>query len=305
MRFLLILLFIIPLFSFSEENIWFAPNKTEMLNSRSLDGEWSQSRRDIHVFKFYSEIIESSTVESLRQKFDFLRENNIKIAIELPALTWKQNSTGYKIEGFRRPGFSADIIRKIQSAGGSLDYISLDEPITFAAYKSGRNFPNLSPLELSRQLYVNLKPFYNAFPNVKVGDIEALNSIPGEFYSTYLPVFLSDFQGVSGHKIEFIHVDQYWKGDWKTPVIYLNSISRKYKFRVGVIFNASVATNDDSVWMGDARKNVKNYYSTMHDFPDDIIVQSWNFNPINPVGDNDKNANSSLVVFIKNVINNK
>lgn len=288
----------IPFFSLPKSDIWFSPNKTEMLNSHQLDKKWRSSRRSISIFKFYSEVIEVSSVESLRDKFNFLKENNIKVAIELPGLTWRDNSTGYKIEGFRQKGFSRSIIKKILMAGGVVDYIALDEPITFGAYKSGPNYPHLSPENLARELYANLSPFYQAFPNVNVGDIEALSEIPGYFYSNYIPQFLNSYKLFSGRRIAFFHLDQYWRGNWKTPTLYINHLSKLYGFRVGVIFNASVNTKSDSIWMDDARKNVMDYYNFMHRLPNDVIVQSWNYNPTNPIGDNDKNANSSLVIFI-------
>lgn len=282
----------------SASDIWFSPNKTEMLNNRSLDSTWSFSRSHIRVFKFYSEVIMSSTVPDLREKFDFLRANNIDIAIELPALTWEENSYGYHIEGFRNSGFTSEIIKKIKMAGGEVDYLSLDEPITFGAFKKGNNYPQYSPEVLARKIYSNLKVFYESFPNVKVGDIEAFNQMPGSFYSIYLPAFLEYYKKVSGKNIDYVHLDEYWGGDWKTPINYIQSIQKKYNFRSGVIFNASLPSVSDKVWMDSAKKNIDNYLSAMKTFPDDIIIQSWVANPHVPVGDSISDAHSSLILYI-------
>ncbi len=37
----------------SAQQIWFAPNNTDMLNNNARDAEWSQTRDNVAVFKFY------------------------------------------------------------------------------------------------------------------------------------------------------------------------------------------------------------------------------------------------------------
>jgi len=216
-----ILFFIIFFLSFyARGDIWFAPNSTEMLNSRKDDHLWQESRKDIKVFKFYSNVIQSATSESLNQKFEFLKKNNIKVAIELPGLTWEQENKGYKIEGFQRSGFTRDIIKKIQQAGGTVDYIALDEPVFFGSYKKGSKYTSLSAEQLAKQIYENMKPIYSVFPNVKVGDIEPINQMSKSFYSTFIPQWIDEYKKISGREIDFFHLDLYWQGDWKTAIFF-------------------------------------------------------------------------------------
>ncbi|MDU7186889.1 MAG: hypothetical protein E6294_12760, partial [Klebsiella sp.] len=78
----------------SAQQIWFAPNNTDMLNNNARDAEWSQTRDNVAVFKFYYQIIRDTPLPILKDKFNYLRSHNIKVAIEWPGLTWHKDGLG-------------------------------------------------------------------------------------------------------------------------------------------------------------------------------------------------------------------
>ena len=283
----------------SAQQIWFAPNNTDMLNNNARDAEWSQTRDNVAVFKFYYQIIRDTPLPILKDKFNYLRSHNIKVAIEWPGLTWHKNGLGYKIEGFQEPGFSQKIIKKVKAANGYVDYLALDEPIFFAHFKEGKNHPQIDIPTIPSMIAYNVKPFYDAFPGIEVGDIEPINQMPPDVYKKVIPQFLSEYKRITGHPIAFMHADVYWQGDWKPAVEYTSKLMKENDSRFGVIFNSAVQSAQPYAWMMSARENIKVYLSGNSPLPDDVVMQSWNKSPKSPVGDTDPHSHSSLIQYFK------
>lgn len=96
----------------SAQQIWFAPNNTDMLNNNARDAEWSQTRDNVAVFKFYYQIIRDTPLPILKDKFNYLRSHNIKVAIEWPGLTWHKTDWDTKLKVFRSLAFPRKSLRK-------------------------------------------------------------------------------------------------------------------------------------------------------------------------------------------------
>lgn len=285
--------------SIAVQQIWFAPNKTDMLNNNVHDSKWSKTRKDIKVFKFYYQIIRDTPLPILKDKFNYLNAHNIKVAIEWPSLTWKENDTGYNIEGFQEPLFSKKIIAKVKAAGGKIDYLALDEPIFYGHFKKGKNLPQFDVTSLVKMINESVRPVYDAFPDVQVGDIEPINQMPPDVYKKVMPKFIDEYKKITGHHLAFIHADIHWQGNWKPAVEFYDKLIKDNGGRFGIIFNAAQQSAPSYKWMMSARDNVKTYLSGKLPVPDDIVIQSWNKSPTSQVGDTDPHSHSSLIQYFQ------
>ncbi|EOD4791690.1 hypothetical protein [Klebsiella michiganensis] len=280
-------------------SIWFAPNHSEFLGDRSKDYLWSSSINKIKVFKFYYQAILSRDSSELKKEFDFLHQNNIKIAIEFPALEWEKNGIGYNIEGFQEPGFTKKVVDKLRTFNGTIDYISIDEPIFFAHYKSGDGHPQMSIQDIAKNSSLFLKPILDEYPDLIVGDIEPFMAMPDlsdQQVKEMLGVFVEKFNEYSGRKISYIHSDVDWKRDWKRYQIPVQEFAEENGLRFGLIFNSSMQGLPSEGWVSNARNNIISFLGSGFKEPNDVIIQSWNKSPQITVDDRNKFSMSSLII---------
>lgn len=293
------LLLILVSASAKSTQIWFSPNNTDLINSIENDGEWATSRENIKVFKFYYQIIIYTPTSILKDKFKYLEDNNIKVAIEWPVLTWEEQGVGYKIEGFQEKGFSQKIIDKVKLANGRIDYIALDEPLFYASYKKGKNFPSYTLDTLAKKVVENLRPVYSSFPDVKVGDIEPVDQITDVSYKDLVNQWVNAFKKENGKGFDFFHADVVWRGNWLPVLDFLSTEMKKKNIRFGVIFNSGEPRAEPYKWMMSARSNIRDYLSSSLPIPDDVVFQSWNRSPRAILPDTDPHAHSSLIRYFR------
>lgn len=130
-----ILLFIIFYCHYSlASDYWITSNNPRVFYSN----EWKQLpiiSPKINVFKFYYQVIQRMPTSELRSTLRYLKKNNIKLAIEVPGLVWVDHGDGYAVEGYGPSFFHKDIAHRIKVAGGTIDYIAIDEVIFMVIFR--------------------------------------------------------------------------------------------------------------------------------------------------------------------------
>ncbi|WP_241627784.1 hypothetical protein, partial [Rosenbergiella epipactidis] len=208
------ILFILSFLSFKSYSslIWFCPNDTDFLNHSNLYYKWDNLSKDISVFKFYSGVIHDAPNDSLRLKAATLNKKNIKISIEIPALTTSSNLN--KVEGFESKKYLKDIMEKLKTNKVKISSISLDEPLYYGLYKKNIG----SKEEFYKNIADSLSVVWSYYPNVSVVDIEPLSQFKNNYLENNYQDWLSNFYKYTGHHISTLHADLYWEGDYKSDV---------------------------------------------------------------------------------------
>ncbi|MBG0751206.1 MULTISPECIES: hypothetical protein [Pectobacterium] len=276
--------------------IWFSPRDSSFLDTRAEDKRWENARKRISVYKFYYQQIVQENPDKLCRKLSFLKNNNIQLAVEWPAMTWIEHGVGYNVEGFSPKGFSKKISEKVHKCNTKIDYVAMDEPLFFGHVSNKGNVPKYSVSKVASEVAINLKEVWEIFPEAKVGDIEPIDQL-GENYASLLKEWIVEFKKETGHDLNFIHNDVIWADNWQQSTSDLIEIGSLMNVRIGVIFNAENGQGPDSVWMTSSRKNIDRYFDSKISLPDDIIFQSWNRYPNNISNDLDKNSHSSIIEY--------
>lgn len=277
--------------------IWFAPNTSAFLANRGDDAKWADARKHIDVYKFYYQQVVQDSPETLKKKIDFLKENNIKIAVEWPALTWQENGPGFKVEGFGPVGMSKLIASKIKSAGGTLDYVAMDEVLFFGHYYGkGKNAPNWTIDQVAQSAASNMKEVWKIFPDAQVGDIEPVDQIRTN-RAEMLTQWIQAYKAATGKNLAFLHDDVVWAENWEKTIAVAQEITKKNNIKFGVIYNAGKGDGPDYKWMMTARKNINRYVNSKLAVPDDIVFQSWNKNPTSIYDDKSPQSHSSIIPY--------
>jgi hypothetical protein len=269
----------------NQDRVWFCPGPGTIDYVRLFErpAEWAHARQLVSVFKFYQQhtqtpapsIVGPNTYDSLARAgvFRTLKTWGKKIAIEVGAVK----------EGFCTPdasGMNAAIagsvasVRAIESAGGAVTYLALDEP-----FLSGQlqvcGGPGLEPT--ADRLAIYGAGVGQALPNVRVGLIEAYPSFNPDAFVSMLQLLTA-----RGVKPAFLHVDidikalRPGRDDFARDMTRLATTCREQRIPFGLIIWGYNGDND-VLYSLDAERLAGAIADTFRwdEMPEHLIFQSW------------------------------
>ena len=268
----------------SADRIWFSPGPgtLDFIGLFERPGEWAHTRQLVDVFKFYNQHLQSPAdpivgpnsynalvrVDAFRQ----LRRWGIKTALEIGSVK----------EFFCEPGSGGmdasarntiESVRAIEAAGGTLDYIAMDEP-----WVSGRarvcGGPALEPTADMVAAYMNA--VQRAAPRTAIGLIEAY-----PFSSADAIVRMLDLLDARGTRPAFLHMDVDWHslvaGEFARDMVRLKAVADSRQITFGIIV-IGYDGEADALYAVDARgiaHLIADAFKTWDDMPQHVIFQSW------------------------------
>jgi len=269
-------------------DVWFGPEmplpvgaamphmgSTDYTRLFKAPGEWSRAARTTRTFILHATWIEKvATPEQLREAVDVLKRLGLGIGIDLNPL--RRTAECGPADGFaaRDPLLPAKAIKK---AGGTVDYIRLNEPWAWAhAYEGPQacHWPNAKIAEQIAEFTRNAK---QVFPEVVIGDIEPLwktTDIAG------IVSWIDDFQAATGSPFAFFHLDiDYSRADWAPRARELEDAVRARGIAFGVHYIGDRADASDAAWLNRAATRYATFEGTAGGRPDHVVFQSWHDHP--------------------------
>src|ERR1051325_3738377 len=139
----------------ADTSYWFAPlpplpktvhrpfsGSSDFMDLFSQGAPWDFAAQHIQVFKFYGEWVSGvASDDQLIRAVSDLRRRGIALAVEVAPMAAGGCENG--IESFQREW--PVIARRIKAAGGTIDYIDLDEPYYYAAFSAAPQACHPSP----------------------------------------------------------------------------------------------------------------------------------------------------------------
>jgi hypothetical protein len=290
----------------SPASLWFAPldslprpwgtkgpeDYNELFKQKAA---WQDTLRRVSVFKIYPQFSSMASADQLRQLIRFLKSRNIRLALEAGVL--KAGPTcGQHVESYGGQ-YLEGAARRIKEAGGTLDYLAMDEPLWFGRHFNGLGACHSEIAELAADIARNLKPFRAVFPDVAVGDIEpapASVEVPN-WNLTEIVRWIEAFRAATGEDLAFFHVDMQWNRRWTQPMTQLEAQLRQFGIPLGVIYNGNPEDKSDQEFA----THTSQHYSAMEEAlghaPDIVIFQSWHSVPSRALPDTDPLSMTGLV----------
>jgi hypothetical protein len=307
----------------SQNQIWFTPNlaSVDMLDLFNQPEQWDSARSNIDVFKFYTVQVGTggwgcvghpayncgdNHLENLVdvQAFSKLGEWGIDIAIESfftgPIMSYDpvECSTSEYVYNLALSG-SVNVIENVQSNGGTVRYLAMDEPIRqwypqYYYIYTGQTDPRPCLVDslgsLADHVAAYILQMQEWYPSVSIGQIGLYPEVGIDQFKEW--IIALEARGVS---LPFLHidvhgprVDQYISLgidiDVAADMLELKSFLEEHDIEFGIIF---FDTYYDSQYWEPSEYNDSTYYAgTMnwvnfvHDAnlkPDHSIFQSWVF----------------------------
>jgi hypothetical protein len=241
----------------------------------SPDAPWQGAARHIRVFKLYGEwVVGSATDAQLKQVVSDLQRRGIALAIEGGPLEAAGCGTG--VEGFARAQW-ARIASRIAAAGGTIDYIDMDEPYYFGHFFGGSQACRWSSEIIARQLASFINEIHQQFPNALIGDAEPLAApADADAYMKWMQLFTD----VTGLRLAHLHIDVDWRRRmWPQEVKSIEDYGRSLGIPVGIIYTGNSADHSDRIWLSNSGERVKRYELGVNGRPEHVLFQSWHDKP--------------------------
>ena len=220
----------------------------------------------IDVFKIFGQFANGGTDAELTQVFAALRRNHVALAMEIGILTPIEHCGG-GVEGYVGAGLS-NAAARIARLGGDLAYVVADEPI------AGADRCHEDLVDAARSAAANVAAVKLIFPQVRVGDIEAVGPSPEAAIR-----WVEAFQAAAGEPFAFFHADVSWTKSWRLPLEKLAAAMHERKIPFGVTYNGNNAASSDQAWIAQADAHWRAVEAGEQIRPDQVIFQSWAAHP--------------------------
>ena len=245
---------------------------------------WPSALAQINIFKFYSWQIMAFDDTQLATVISFLNVHHISIGIEFGGVSSPDTCGHY--EGYLNaaPDLTvAAVSSRIQSLGGTLAYVVMDEPYYFGHLKpDGYVSCGYSEAVLGQNLAATMAGFRAYFPAVNAGDVEPWFFFTGDptWHASYA-TFLDAFAAANGAPFALYQDDDiYSDARWPANIVEFRSILAERRIPYGPIFNGTGSGSDtDNHWTTAARAHIQTYHALGLPDPDQVVFQSWDQHP--------------------------
>ena len=172
----------------------------------------------------------------------------------------------------------------MKALGGTIDAVAMDEPVIFGRLKvkgmrddtPGCQYPIATMVD---QVVPKLEQLRQAFPDIRVGDIEAVGGgASGARGMEDIIAFETLLhQRTDGFAPAFVHADMQWND--VGVIAQAERLGRRMHalgIRVGVICNGGgPAIKDSDAWVDSAVLRCRTLAADAQFAPDDLLAQTW------------------------------
>jgi hypothetical protein len=261
------------------------------MNLFAANAPWAEVAGRTSVFEMYGFGLAGS-LAGIRQQVNALKARGILISTQVEALTSK--SCGQGVEGFGGdPEADLATIRRIAAAGGTVSFISMDEPFYFASLYDGPNACHWSATKVAQEVTAYVKAIHAEFPAIQIGDIEPW---PAGSWSDYTR-WLTAYRTVSGSAFPYLHLDldpHAAPTGWPDQVHAIQKAVDAQGIRFGILYVGGGETTD-AAWLQRAQETVL-AYELDGGPPDDAVFESWEDKPDWVLPESKPNTFTHLIV---------
>jgi hypothetical protein len=242
------------------------------------DAELTRTLRQVQVMAISHNVPD----DLLAKAITILKRKHIRLAMEVLAQSWvNQPLCGKGVESYTDPPGNAKIAARIKAAGGTLAYITMDEPLWFGHYYSGPNACR-SPIDnVADRAAAIVAEYRKVFPAVVVGDTEPFPALTKQAdWQEVYRAWLGAFHRATGEEIAFINMDINWpedNGHWTDSVKAAVNFFHGERLPFGIIYNASIpgSSFSEQQWLDSAADNIILIEERLGIHPEKALFESW------------------------------
>jgi len=300
--------------------IWFAPNPSlsdgptsnGFLRLFQAQAPWKEAAARTRVFQLYSAYVLGVPQDLLDRIVQDLQRRHIALAVEAGAL-----NIDFKppppcggrglVEGYATPAVAREVSRKIQAAGGTIDFLAMDEPLWYGHFFAG--YPGKQPgcqspvSQLLAQARPTLEEYRRHFPGIRVGDIEPANLALRSGWQQALREWADGIRLALGQPLAFVHLDvpRAVAGSTAATRQFATAVAAFQRENLvgalGLIYDGTPQDPNNAAWLASARRLMRELEVDQGLAPDTAILQSWHRFPDHMLPETDPQAFTSLILY--------
>jgi hypothetical protein len=283
------------------QEIWFAPpaapvdtrlhRAVDLMDLFSPDAPWQRAASHVKVFLLYGSHLSHAPQDEVDRIVGDLNRRHIPIALAVGVMNIGPKETRPScgglglVEGYGTAQLARNVSGKIKHAGGSIQFIAMDEPLWFGHYFKGR--PGGQPgclssigqiLELMRE---PLAVYAEEFRNIVVGDTEPTVIAEQDHWRDDVSAWANGFRNQFGRPLAFVHLDIPFghPGEEGFALDYYRQLEKLKQQgligAIGLIYNGTAADSSDEAWIQDAKEHIRLLEDKHGLHPDHALIQSW------------------------------
>ena len=237
---------------------------------------WKEARSLVNVLGYADHMLHRQfTDDELRAWLPKIETWGLQLGLEVGAIKpW--GDTGQKAFDVQRPKWD-----RIQSLGGRIRVIALDEPL--ACCRSHIKKPDEYAVEETAQF---IRLVRTQYPDIRIGDVEAYPSVSSADLLAFMDALQARLKQMNVRGLDFFRLDVDWNhfhsgnGNW-AEVRKFELACRQRKIPFSLIYWAAnypamrrLGIADDSTWhVGMMQQGYD--YRFVGGAPDQIVIQSW------------------------------
>jgi len=224
--------FVVPAADRGGPEIWFAPQDNLQRGANPPTNQdfpqlfdpspaWS-ARADVFVVSPFMGSV-AGPEDALHKIDAFLAGHHIALAVGIGAAQMDNvdrtpGECGFGVEGLNRPGRNAGSFKRLKQLGIDVQYVAMDEPLTFAHYYNKKNACQFSIQETARRVAASIAEIRQYYPSVKVVDYEAPNITSAQQWNADFAGWLAAYRQAVGAPLDAVVFDVDWRLPWQTWV---------------------------------------------------------------------------------------
>ena len=231
----------------------------------------------------------------------FLKDRHIALAVSVGTILMDNanpvpGECGYGVEGYNRPGRNAIQFRRLKQLGIDVRYVAMDEPLTFGHYYNKKNACGFSIDEVARRVAVSIAEIRQYYPDVRVVDEEAPQSMTAAQWNADFPKWLEAYRRAVGEPPDAIMYDLNWSQPWQTVVGPGERVARRAGVRMGIFLDGSGPGASDAEAVAAYKRNIQSVEASGLKF-DLVDVANWTPHPSRNLPQSDPNTLTSVLAW--------
>jgi hypothetical protein len=307
MRFLYALIgvasFLLLSFTAQAQEVWFAPpddlqrgvkppSNLDFPHLFDSSPTWSMQTSVFVISPLMGSVV--GPEDMLRRINAFLDQRHIALAVGVgTAQTDNVNPVpgecGYGIEGMTRPNRNASTFNRLKKLGIDVQYVAMDEPLTFAHYYDKKGACHYSIQDTARRVAASIAEIRQFYPNVKVVDYEAPTITSSQQWNADFSGWLSAYRQATGTPLDAVVFDVDWRQPWLDWVKPSTAITHQNGVRAGIFLDGTGPGASDMDSITHYKQNALSVDKAKLPF-DLVVIANWTPHPSRNLPESDPNT---------------
>ncbi len=213
---------------------------------------------------------------------DFLENHHIALAVSIGAVQMDnaERTSGEcgGGEGYTRPNRNNIIFNRLKRSGLNVQYVALDEPLTYGHQVDRKNACGFSIEEVAKRVAASISEIRKFYPDVKFVDYESGTVVPANQWLPEFQTWLKAYRQATGTPPDLVVFDVDWRKPWLEAVRPATAILHRDGIRAGIFLDGTGPGTSDADAIAAYKRNMRSVDDAKLPL-DVVLIANWTPHP--------------------------